>query len=474
MELVDASTLQTEPLQDSAEESEEDVDEAELDSYITDDCHISPEIVSGIYSADRETRLEATVKGRRLLQNRPPDEAAQPVINSGLLGPVVDMLSSEDLEFRAEAAWIVTNVASGTSEQTAAVAAAGAIPKLVALLPCDSIEDMENALWALGNIAGDSQRLRGQVVQGGGVKPVLDVLDAPEQSGPRLLDTAAWALTCYLDPQGNEELDFEVTRQMIPVLIKFIKNTTYETPGFFTNALKALDRIISNDAAAEAIVATGIAPRLVELCAAEKDDLRLHAVRCVGGFTAGSEASTEAAIQAGFLTVLKSCITSEHAGIRQDACWAVSNIAAGSLSQTHALFDNGLVHSLLNVVSNQAEEPKPQIEAALALSNLATKGTENDETLRLLVQANSIEGFSSGLSSPHYQVLFVLLQGVEKLTNKPGYGHEEVVERFKAAGGPGRLVAIRDGPETRRTYIGRIAIDLLRTHFKEFSKHPRV
>ncbi|KAG8948386.1 hypothetical protein FRC04_009756 [Tulasnella sp. 424] len=474
MELVDASTLQTEPLQDSAKESKEDFDEAELGSYITDDCHINLEIVSGIYSDDRETRLEATVKVRRLLQKRPPEEAAQPVINSALLGLIVDMLSSEDLEFRAEAAWILTNVASGTSEQTAAVVAAGAIPKLVALFPCDSIDAMDNALWALGNIAGDSQHLRDQVVQEGGVKPVLDVLDAPEQSGPKLLDTAAWALTCYLDAKRDKQLDFEVTRHMIPVLIKFIKNTTDETSEPLTNVLKALDYIISNEAAAEAILATGITPRLVEFCGAERDEVRFHAVRCVGAFTAGSEASTEAAIQAGFLTALKSCITSEHVGTRQNACRAASNVAAGSLSQAQALFDNGLVPLLLNVVSDPAEVPKPQTDAAWALATLAIKGTKNDGMFGLLIQANSIEAISSGLSSPHYQALRVLLQGVETLMNKPGYGHEEVVERFKAAGGPGRLVAIRDGLDTRGTYIGRIAIDLLRTHFKEFSKHPRV
>ncbi|KAG9044596.1 Importin alpha subunit (Karyopherin alpha subunit) (Serine-rich RNA polymerase I suppressor protein) [Tulasnella sp. UAMH 9824] len=463
MEITDEPTLQSQA--DDRTETEpdsaiEDVDlndgvdrsdDVDLRSYITEDSRIIPDIVSGIHSMDREVRLAATVKVRRLLQKLPPEEAAEPVINSGLLETVVGLLSSDDLEFRAEAAWILTNVASGTSEQAGAVVEAGAIPKLVALFPCDSTDAMDNALWALGNIAGDSERLRDLAVQEGGVKPVLDILDAPEKYTPKLLDTASWALTCFLTPRRDADLGYGVTRHMIPVLIKLINNTTDENSEPLVHAVQALNYISSNETAAEAVLATGIAPRLIEFCTAKNYGLQFHALRCIGQFTAGTEASTEAAIQAGLPAVLRTCIPSAHVDIRTSACWVASNIAAGSLSQAQSLFDNDLIPLILHVISNQEEEIKPRHEASWILSTLVGKGKEGNDILVRLVQANCMEAFVSGLSSPDHRTLLMLIEGIENVVDKQWTGREDALGRFRIAGGVGRLVALRDGPDTRGT-----------------------
>ncbi|KAG8913099.1 Importin alpha subunit (Karyopherin alpha subunit) (Serine-rich RNA polymerase I suppressor protein), partial [Tulasnella sp. 408] len=273
--------------------------DSELDSFITEDQKIIPAIIGDIRSDDRRTRLIATTKIRRLLQCRPPEVGVQPVINSGLVPTVVEMLSADDNKFRAEAAWIVSNIASGTSAQTATVVEAGAIPKLVAMFPTHISDVQENALWALGNIGGDCERFRDMVAEAGGIQPPLDVLDAPEKHTEKVQNTASWVLTCYLTPR-YAEFGLNVIGQMIPILAKFLRgapvDTNYETLGYI---VIALDRICVNEAAAEPTISTGILPRLVELCTADNTELRCNAIRCVGRFTAGTLASTDAAIEAG-------------------------------------------------------------------------------------------------------------------------------------------------------------------------------
>ncbi|KAG8663569.1 importin subunit alpha [Manihot esculenta] len=367
-----------------------------------------PATAAGVWSEDRNSQLGATTHIRKLLSTgcSPP---INEVVQSGVVPRFIEFLAREGFpQLQFEAAWALTNIASGTSENTQVLIDHGAVPTFIKLLSSPLDEVREQAVWALGNIAGDSPQCRDLVLGHGALMPLLAQFN--EHSKLSTLRNATWTL-CNLC-RGKPQPLFEQMKPAIPALERLIHSDDEE---ILTDACWALSYLSdgANDKIQAAIEA-GVCPRLVELLLHPSSTVVLPASRTVGNIVTGNDMQTQYMINCQCLPSLLHLLTSiNKKKIQTEACWTISNITAGNANQIQAVIEAGIIGPLVYLIQNAKFEVKK--EAAWAISNATSGGTH--EQIKFLASQGCIKPLCDLLICPDPTTVTVCLEGLENILN---------------------------------------------------------
>ncbi|KAI3945388.1 hypothetical protein MKW92_042545 [Papaver armeniacum] len=365
-----------------------------------------PSMIAGVWSDERELQLEATTQFRKLLsiERSPPIEE---VIQSGVVPKFVEFLMREDYpQLQFEAAWALTNIASGTSDNTRVVIESGAVPIFVKLLGSPSDDVREQAVWALGNVAGDSPKCRDLVLGQGALIPLLQQLN--EHAKLSMLRNATWTLSNFC--RGKPQPPFEQTRPALPALERLIHSTDEEV---LTDACWALSYLSdgTNDKI-QAVIEANVCPRLVELLMHPSPSVLIPALRTVGNIVTGDDMQTQIIINHQSLPCLLNLLTNNHKkSIKKEACWTISNITAGNKDQIQAVVAAEIIGPLIHLL--QTAEFDIKKEAAWAISNATSGGTH--EQIKYLVGQGCIRPLCDLLVCPDPRIVTVCLEGLENI-----------------------------------------------------------
>ncbi|KAI5074348.1 hypothetical protein GOP47_0010309 [Adiantum capillus-veneris] len=367
-----------------------------------------------------QKRMEALRRLRRILScsSNPPVGAA---VETGIVPLLVKCLEfgSTD-EQLVEAAWCLTNIASGDSEHTLAILPA--LPLLIAHLgERSALPVAEQCAWAVGNVAGEGEKARDILIAQGALLPLAKLLLSNKST---LAKTAAWALSNIIKGPSSKAAMELFKLDNLPEAI-----TRHMTKGDEELVVEIAWVVVYITSLAEShtkiLIKSGLLPPLIKwISSSDSLPLLTPVLRSIGNLVAGDNANTDALFDAakelpgGLLGSLVRCLGSEHRTLQKEAAWAVSNIVAGSLQHKQLVFCSGVVPSLLHLLATSTFDVRKEV--AYALGNLSVMPAGEFqitqpiiEHLTTLVERGCLPGFINLVKSPDLDASRLGLQFLE-------------------------------------------------------------
>ncbi|CAJ0955167.1 unnamed protein product, partial [Mesorhabditis belari] len=397
------------------------------------------------------TNLQEAVQQIRKMLSTERNPPVDQLIASGVLPVLVKCLEKGfNVNIQFEAAWALTNIASGTSEQTAAVVDAGAIPLFLELLTSENVNVCEQAVWALGNIIGDGPHYRDYCIQLGLVPPLLSFIRPETPIG--FLRNVTWVLV-NLCRSKHPPPSPELVAVLLPALALLVH---HEDTHILVDTVWAISYLTDGgNEQIQMVIESNIVPTV-----------QTAALRAVGNIVTGTDDQTQLVLDCGVLNHMGTLLHHPKDKINKEAAWFLSNITAGNVQQVQMVIDAGLLPILIELLSEG--DFQTQKESAWALSNVTISG--NPQQVASMVQMGVVPPMCRLLEIKDTQIINVVLDGLQNILKMAGDDHLGICTMIEECGGLDKIEQLQNH-ENEEIY--KIAYEIIDHYFSADEEEPQ-
>jgi importin subunit alpha-1 len=322
------------------------------------------------------------------------------------------LLKTDHRRFQYEAAWALTNITSGTTEDTQLVIDCGAVPLLVEMLKSNhDPEYIDAAVWVLGNIMGDSPKARDLVLEYGVVPIFCDILLNKEEKRvySPLVKTVTWAVANIYRKTPRPPL-FVAELIVKPVLkalqsadVDVVKECCWTLSYISEGEFPFVELLIN--AGTLSVLINDVVPRFFS-----RSLVIRPIVRILGSVAAGTTEQTQAVLDSNPLPALLQLLDCPIPIIAKEICWTLSNITAGTEIQLYSLLESNILPKIISLTrSNNTDIRK---EALWVIANILDDTTTVEKTTQ--VREGSISATKFDIKSD-----LMILKALNKCSNLP-------------------------------------------------------
>lgn len=355
------------------------------------------DILQNIYSDDY-TSISSGVYGLRMYLSQNNNPPIDKVLNLNILPVLNKLLVFENFKTQdnsviktimVETAWCLTNICTGTHEQTKCVIDAGVSANLVKFLTYDDDDLVDQAVWCLGNIAGDCEEFRDILLNLNVLSLVVNNLKKYEFNNAKLkifrnLMWLAGNLLRGRSPPASLETQktlFEVFSNYCCIDDAQVINSIFWGLSYICDSNDSLTKQFLNSNIFEELKIlmknyllkansskNSYNNKKAEICENSMSPI----IRLLGNIVAGDNEQTEFVIQSGLLnnlnTIFYKCKNVRASRLRKEICWLLSNVTAGVDQHVQFVIDRNYCVLLIDAIANY--EMFIRKEAAYALHNI--------------------------------------------------------------------------------------------------------
>ncbi|KAF9579426.1 Importin alpha subunit (Karyopherin alpha subunit) (Serine-rich RNA polymerase I suppressor protein) [Lunasporangiospora selenospora] len=287
---------------------------------------------------------------------------------------------SEYPDLQYETAWVVTNIAAGTTAQTAKLVLAGILTPLIHNLRVSRCVHVQTqTIWALGNISGDGPPYRDLILQSGALEVIMSLIQMCEdptvakEQRYMILRIAVWCVSNLCRGSGRCAPEWLQVTPAFPMLRRLMYTDDTE---ILADTCWAMCRILNGTHKMNlesVLIDKELCARFVELLHEPHATIQVPSLRSLINIASGPEHHTQLLIDAEAIPILGSeeLLMHRNSTIRRDALLGISNITAGTADQVREVTvqDNGNVMRRVLDILRRGDIGSEEIPSGLGGAN---------------------------------------------------------------------------------------------------------